>query len=453
MMVQNNSSPRGRSLERDFKKLIGDERFHDIHLKCSDGKTIRGCKAILATRSDVFNSSIFNESTKGNNLLSFNDIDSIAMKVVLEFLYTSKVEGLNVNNIVEVYYASIYFDLIDLQDHIIELMKRLSMNKDVNVGKKLLSECVKKFSIEVDNKMSQVLINWVAKNKLENCENDSLSLEGLRYLLEKTFDSQIPFATSEFNVWEYTFVKAIKEVIQNNKTLVKEILDKNSFSTCRPQEIEEIKSHLTPLINYINLKRMNGEEIEQRIEPFNIYPTEELKKGYSSILNGRGLGFIRGVPIFKWKNNKHNGSVFKISPAGGFIVEANGQPKSILGDLIFEGKGVYEWRFLIEKLCKTIYIGICEVNVDLSKGDQGYHGWVLGSDGYVYHEKNYTWYDARLKEWDNVTVHLDMKNKTCAFSVNNIKKQIVSEWNIPSQVCAVASLGHGSKLRIKSIKS
>ncbi|PKC02194.1 hypothetical protein RhiirA5_504180 [Rhizophagus irregularis] len=146
----------------------------------------------------------------------FNDINSTAMKVILEFLYTSKFDSLNVDNIIESYFASILFDLIDLQEHIIEFTIKLSlMNENEDVGKKLLSECVKKFSLEADNKMSRVLIYWVAKNKLEKNEIDSLSLEGLRYLLEKTFDTQIPFATPEFNIWEYSLIKAIRKVIQN----------------------------------------------------------------------------------------------------------------------------------------------------------------------------------------------------------------------------------------------
>ncbi|GBB88632.1 hypothetical protein RclHR1_01520017 [Rhizophagus clarus] len=60
--------------------------------------------------------------------------------------------------------------------------------------------------------MSRILINWVAKNKLEKKEIDSLSLEGLKYLLDKTLDdTQIPFATPEFDVWEYAFSKSYKK--------------------------------------------------------------------------------------------------------------------------------------------------------------------------------------------------------------------------------------------------
>src|SRR4051794_39558747 len=176
---QTNSFSRGRSLEKDFRELINDERFYDIALKCSDG-TIYGCKVILATRSDVFNSLIFNESE--NNNLSFHDINSEAMNVILEFLYTSKVENFTVKNIIETYYASIHFELIDLQDLVVEFTTKTLMDKNVYVARKLLSECVKKFSLKVDHEMSRILVDRVAKNKLEVDKlDDSLSLEGLRY--------------------------------------------------------------------------------------------------------------------------------------------------------------------------------------------------------------------------------------------------------------------------------
>ncbi|PKY40636.1 hypothetical protein RhiirA4_538976 [Rhizophagus irregularis] len=463
MQTEKDQLPRGRSLENDFGRLMNDEKFHDITLNCSDGM-IHGCKVILAARSDVFNSSIFNESTKINNNLSFNDISSTAMKVILEFLYTSKVENLNVDNIVEVYYASVHFDLIDLQDHIIKFTKSL-INGNVDVGRKLLSEYVENFSLRAeDNEMSRILINWVAKNKLEKSEIDSLSLEGLKYLLDKTFDTQIPFATPEFNIWEYTLVKVIRKLIQN-KTLVEKILNEKSLSICDTKEIENVKNLLTPLIGYINLNRMDVEEIKQHVEPFNIHTIDKFKDVYRSKAMNEELGFIRGVPIFKWRNNKVDKqlitsddeytvkAVWKIEFAS--VLEdlvTLTHHKIILGDLIFKGEGIYEWDLLIRKLCGNIYIGICDINEDLTKttSDQRYHGWVLGSDGYVYYKNEWKWYNAKFKEGDKVTVHLDMKNKTCAFSVNNIKKPIVSEWKkIPSHVYPIASLGVGSELRIE----
>ncbi|POG77546.1 hypothetical protein GLOIN_2v1545425, partial [Rhizophagus irregularis DAOM 181602=DAOM 197198] len=293
--------------------------------------------------------------------------------------------------------------------------------------------------------ISHILVDWVAKNKLERDINDSLSLKGLRYLLEKTFNTKIPFATPEFNIWEYSLTKAIRKVMKK-ETLVKEILNKNSFSICNPQQIEELNLCLTPLISYIDLNRMNAKEIKQQVAPFNIYSDKKISDVYYSKALNEELEFIRGAPIFKWKNNGMN-KLFNV-PNNGFTVTAFIQ-ESVLGDLIFKGKGVYEWNILIEKLNNKVYIGICDINVSLNKNDQGYHGWVLGSDGYVYHEKKWKWYDAKFKEGDKVTIHLNMKNGTCAFSVNNIRKPTVSEWNISSQVSPIVSLGYGSKLRIE----
>ncbi|RGB40937.1 hypothetical protein C1646_663427 [Rhizophagus diaphanus] len=420
--------PSSTLLQNDLGQLMNDDRFHDIILECSDKEIISGCKGILATRSKIFNELIFTGLEK--NILSFNNINSNSMKVILEYLYVSEVEKKNitVNNIIEVYHASIHFGLIEFQSHIINQVMEFLKSENEDTGKKLLSECVNKFSLEeVDNEMSQILVDWVAMNKLKKGVIDSLSLKGLKYFLMKTFDTQKSFATPEIEIWEYILTKAKKEAYDQ----------------------QGVQKYLNPLADFINLNRMDAEEIKQRIEPFNIYSDKKLKEVYFSMAVGKGLGFIRGVPIFKWKSGILGLNVFD----GGFTVEAyeSIQPKSILGDLIFKGRGVYEWNILVEKLCKTIYIGICNnINVNFKKNDQDYHGWVLGSDGYVYHEKNYKWYDAKFKEGDKVTVRLDMKNRTCAFSVNDIRKLTVSEWkNIPSQVCPIASLGHGSKLRVK----
>jgi len=180
------------------------------------------------------------------------------------------------------------------------------------------------------------------------------------------------------------------------------------------------------------------------------------------------LPLIRGVPIFRWKNRR-----LDRNPAisnGGFTVEMiagqykslsvdsifkdrGGQYKSVSGDLIFKDRGLYEWNVVAEKLGQKVYIGICGINEDFNKIGQNFFGWVLGSDGYVYHNKEWKWYDAKIKEGDKVTVHLDMKKRTCAFSINgDDRKPIVSEWkDIPSQVYPIVSLSDG-KLRMEPVK-
>ncbi len=259
--------PRGRSLENELRQLINDNRFFDITLKCSDGKELSGCKAILATRSDTFNSLIFIQS-KWNVILSFDNINSNAMKIILDYLYTSKVEENNVtiNNVIEVYHASIYFKLIGLQKLIIDHTRKFLEDEHQNIGKILLSQCVEKFSLRADNKMSRILIDRVSREKLEsyeNDENDSLSLEGLRYLLMKTFDAQTPFATPEFSIWEYALKKVIKSVTKNKQS---------NLAMCNSCEVNEVKHNLSSLIDHINLRLMDAAEINQHIDPLNVFP-------------------------------------------------------------------------------------------------------------------------------------------------------------------------------------
>jgi hypothetical protein len=320
---------------------------------------------------------------------------------------------------------------MEFQFHILGRTNALLRDGNEDVGKKLLSELVNKFSLRVDNEMSRILVNWVAKDKLKKNEIDSLSSEGLKYLLMNTFNTENHFATPEFEIWEYALMKA-----------------KRSLAATTTYDQQRVREYLTPLIGYMNLNRVDPKEFKQHIEPLGVFSIEEARNFYCSHAMDKGLEFIRGAPIFKWK--KQLG--FTVSE-GGFVVEAVSnldKPKSILGDLIFKGKGVYKWSILIEKLNKTVYIGIFDVNENLNTTDQKYRGWVLGSDGYVYYNKNeWKWYDARFKVGDKVTVHLDMKMKTCAFSINENKKPIVSQWkNIPSQVYPIVSLGRGSKLRI-----
>src|SRR4051812_20674827 len=98
-------SPR-RKLEIDLRTLLVDKRFFDVSLKCSDNVTLRACKNILAVRSEVFNDHIFDVT---NQELEFVMINSVAMRFILEYLYTSinEREILRYNNVIEIYYSSI----------------------------------------------------------------------------------------------------------------------------------------------------------------------------------------------------------------------------------------------------------------------------------------------------------------------------------------------------------
>jgi hypothetical protein len=346
------------------------------------------------------------------------------MKFILEYLYTfeNEQEILKVDNIIEIYYSTIYFNLNDLQKDIIEFTKQTLRNGNENLGKSLLSEFIEKFSLEADNEMGKLLVDWVSKIQLfpEDANKDSLSLMGLQYLLDKTYDTKKSFATYELAILEYTLIKTKQIVLEEN---VDSIMDPY-FMEYDSNSFERIKERLKPLLPLIDLRIIDS---IQKVESLKLFPTEMITYAYRQKVE-KGLVEIqpmRGHMIFKWKSldkefNESWQSETKLRITNnGFTVEADSDLKryrSVMGNLIIKGKGIHKWDILIEKLSETIYVGICYIEDQFDKpGDKGFYGWALGSDGYVYFKKDGKQNNAKFKEGDVVTVIVSMDIKLCYF--------------------------------------
>ena len=84
---------RGYSLEQDLRLLINNPKYSDIEILCEDGKKLYGCRAILAARSEVFNSLLYNGMKETyEKQISFLGINSAGMEIVLEYTYTGSIE-------------------------------------------------------------------------------------------------------------------------------------------------------------------------------------------------------------------------------------------------------------------------------------------------------------------------------------------------------------------------
>ncbi|CAJ0628453.1 15046_t:CDS:10 [Entrophospora sp. SA101] len=125
---------RGKNLANDLKHLLKESRFNDFSIICGkDRKKVKGCKAILASRCNIFNSIILSDTGNKNEVI-FSDIEPEAMEMVLEFLYTGDVE--------------------DLEKVINEYVKKRLKSPiaiDKNLAPKLLSGLIEKFMY--NNKM------------------------------------------------------------------------------------------------------------------------------------------------------------------------------------------------------------------------------------------------------------------------------------------------------------
>jgi hypothetical protein len=75
----------------------------------------------------------------------------------------------------------------------------------------------------------------------------------------------------------------------------------------------------------------------------------------------------------------------------------------------------------------------------------------LGTDGKCYNSRDGMNYCPSFQN-DNVkvTVHLNMNERTCTFSVNGTKYPAVSKWNnLPSKLYPIVSLHYPGRLRIQ----
>src|SRR5205823_8145000 len=94
---------RGYSLEQDLRLLINNPKYSDIEILCEDEKKLYGCRAILGTRSEVFDGLLYNGMKESyEKQISFPEIHSSVMKIILEYTYIGSVheESLIKDNII-----------------------------------------------------------------------------------------------------------------------------------------------------------------------------------------------------------------------------------------------------------------------------------------------------------------------------------------------------------------
>jgi hypothetical protein len=467
---------RGYSLDKDLRLLINNPKYSDIEILCDDDKKLYGCRAILAARSEVFDRLLYNGMKESyENKISFPKINSSVMEILLEYIYTGSIkeESLTKDNIIEAFYAADYFQLPDLQDVIMKTFKNiLEENSIENYSPELLSKFAGKMPLTEDNILLNFLIEAVADIPLNTIEFGRLSIAGLQYLLSYTYEKEIPFATSEYEVFRYSAILAAKQVSNDAyKTLmerlptleqIKQIENfvqiENKFIT----DHHKIAKELEPLVEFIDFRRIQGQVLVDIIEPLEIVSAKIILNiyRYNTKSINSSKNHIRGMS----KTNYTNLYVWDESACGSkLIIEDNGKivyaPKgcgfqNVRAKIALENKGIFEWDVIVEKVSFGSWIGVCasdNFNYEIWAGNQP-TGWVLGSDGSYSNSRNriYNNYCPPFEDGAIVTVHLNMNKRTCAFTVNGTKYPEMTAWNnLPSKLYPVVSLRHPGRFRIQ----
>ncbi|RIA87114.1 hypothetical protein C1645_828271 [Glomus cerebriforme] len=466
---------KGYSLEQDLKSIINSPKYSDIIILCEDDKKLYGSRAILAARSEVFDKLLYNGMKESfEKEISFPKINSFAMEIILEYIYTGSVEekSLTKDNIIEAFYAADYFQLSDLQKIITNVVKdTLLMNYTENYSPELLSKIMETMpsSTEDDNILLESLVRSVAALSLNTLEMGRLNIAALQYLLAYTHEKDnLPFATPEYEVFRYSAFLAAKQFSDDAYLSLEERLptlenvDDVSNEGKTIVDSEKIFEILEPLTKFIDFKRIKGSVLTDIIEPLEIVSPKILNNAYryktkhrNSDLNGfRGVApslFMFDESDCVWDEYSH-GSHISIMDDRKVIETSSPKHQFALAKIQCE-RGIYEWDVVIEKYCAYVWIGVCTTEIfDYSEFMEGKSTtWMLASSGDCSNNgKKFSYCPPFIGDYKTVTVHLDMTKKTIAFTVDGKRYQEVSGWNnLPSILHPVVSIVDPGRIRIQ----
>ncbi|GBC28519.2 concanavalin A-like lectin/glucanase domain-containing protein [Rhizophagus irregularis DAOM 181602=DAOM 197198] len=206
--------------------------------------------------------------------------------------------------------------------------------------------------------------------------------------------------------------------------------------------------------------RIDGQILVEIIEPLGIIPAKIILFVYRKKvrLTKSELNNTRGIPIpiyskYVW-DELERGSNVLIKENGKIVClkSATDSWRNVRAKMILEGKGIFEWDFIMEKACVNAWVGVCapeNLSYEFFAGKQ-LTGWVLGTNGYCYNSNKGSSYCPPFGDGSRITVHLDMNKRTCSFIVNGTKYPEVSAWNnLPSKLYPVASFNYPARLRIQ----
>ncbi|GES97560.1 hypothetical protein GLOIN_2v1788445 [Rhizophagus clarus] len=358
------------------------------------------------------------------------------MEIILEYIYVGSIkdDSLTKDNIVETYYAADYFQLQGLQEFILETLKNtLEKNYAKNYSPELLSKVVEIMPLSENNILFDLLVKEIANTLLNDIEIGRLTITALQYFLFYTYEKEIPFATSEYEVFRYSAILAAKQVSDDTYKIIMEQLPTleqieksiqvvNKYITNH----QKVAKELEPLIEYIDFSRIKKGQFDF-IEPLKIIPAEIIQHTLES--SDSDLSNIRGIPIYRIKESELVWDEF----ACGSGITIEDDEKVVQASF----NGCYRHKSVRAKKALE------------NEGTQR-TGWVLGSGGKC-NSVNGSYYCPSFHEdGARITVHLNLSKRTCAFTVNGIKYREITEWDdLPSKLYPVVSLCHPGRFRIQ----
>ncbi len=283
-----------------LKKAVNNKQYSDIEILCKDEKILYGSRVMLAVRCEVFDRLLYNGMKETfDNKITFPEFVSSAMLIVLEYLYTGSItmNQLNKDNLLDVYIAADFFLLKDLQQIILQFLPKVSeFEIKHNYIPELFTEMISKFPTSAldENPLTELLLQSLLKIPLSSIEYGRLSLNAFKYLLKKTLKESEKYTLKkhEYLIFRYAvllsahnvskeafsyFQKNLKGQIKINEISSYEISDFNIHA-------KKVSEMLEPLLEFIELWKIDVKILTMIIRPLNIVSTSKLTNVYENLL-------------------------------------------------------------------------------------------------------------------------------------------------------------------------
>ncbi|CAG8450602.1 5246_t:CDS:2 [Paraglomus occultum] len=487
-----NKWKKGDSLVDDLRGALNNPRYSDLKLVCEDD-VLYGCRALLATRCEMLDRLLYNgmRETNANEIL-FPTIKCAAMKVILEYIYTDKLapDSLTLENTVISYAAADYFMITPLQDHILNFIDSKLGMQTTDYAVDLLSKALEAMpDAELVNRLFYLLSKYIACSPLSAIDSKKFTSRSLQALLSLTIhDKTIFFATDEYDVFRYIMIWGALEVSPDLASLLDSNLPRSDhmkdFTEWKQRDniindrsfqlfLNKFTDIISPVCQYVDFRRIQAEVLQDVIEPLDIIPKETLLETYRVQARNKGplscrRGDPKAVPLptavselatsstlrwdeqFYWDKFKCGDKL--IISANSTLVETNSRcqgHQSVSAKLPIGDNGVYEWDFVIVRTCGVMWIGLCGEGIDFGKFLGTQNAWVVGSNGTKYNPPAFSsQYGVAFGDNTTVTIHLDMNQRTCAFTINGVKYENAFT-DLPDKVYPAASLRYPGKVRLQ----
>lgn len=467
-----------RDLKSDLRFSINNPNCSDVIFICKDGTKKHAYRSILALRSDMFNSMLFGNMIESKSKeISLPSTSSVQLQAIFEYCYTDDTPSLTLDNAVEVFLAAEFFLLPRLQQFIVN---HIGANlKDYDTAGIILSDAVK---IAESSSMKYVLIatvrNYFLAKPLGYGTLRSLSKEGLEAVLSD--QAAVSAGPTDAYTWLLCIVDWACDVIGDDKITetqrhgILSALDVDGklgklgkvssdpfHEMCNDMQ-RQLEEMIFPFLWLVHFDQICSHRLVTIMDVLGFVPTDILCKAFRrNVLENKvcGPSWCHGNGCV-WDHD-HVGSSLRLS-FNATVVEyhpdknAQNFHQSVTCASPLTGDSIYEWDVVVHAVNQGnggVALGIATKEIIT---DQNYmlgmqaNTWGFASSGGVYNSNPFSFANlgGGFGQGSVVTFKVDMKERSCAISVNGRYHGVVWK-NLPDIIYPAASVTFGSRCEIR----